>query len=153
MKIRGPYIHATGKLKGRRYVTIVRDGGSKTSKLYSRYLMEEHLGRILGRDETVDHINRDKTDDRIENLRLVSRSQHGREDAVRVRMVQFVCSWCGGLGFQKARNLQHSTRQGKAGPFCGRSCAGKYGKAVQLGGPVMNRQNIPDQRQYFYIAK
>jgi endogenous inhibitor of DNA gyrase (YacG/DUF329 family) len=153
MQIRGPYTHTTGRLKGRRYVTIVNDDRSKTSKLYSRYLMEEHLGRTLGRDETVDHINRDKTDDRIENLRILSRAQHSSEDHVRVQMVKFTCSWCGGPGEQKARNLQHAARQGKAGPFCGKSCAGKYSKAVQMGEPLMGRQNIPDKRQYYYMDK
>jgi hypothetical protein len=42
------------------------------------YLMELHLGRQLLRDETVHHINGDKGDDRLENLQLVSHSEHIR---------------------------------------------------------------------------
>ena len=39
-------------------------------------VMEEALGRPLAKDEVVHHINRDRTDNRIENLRLMSRSEH-----------------------------------------------------------------------------
>ena len=42
-----------------------------------RHVMAELLGRPLGYDETVDHINRDKQDNRPENLRLLSRKEHG----------------------------------------------------------------------------
>lgn len=43
---------------------------------YARWLMQEHLGRQLGPDEIVHHVNGDPLDDRIENFRLVTRAEH-----------------------------------------------------------------------------
>lgn len=45
----------------------------------SRMVMEEKLGRLLGKNECVHHLNGDPRDDRIENLEVVSRSEHSKE--------------------------------------------------------------------------
>lgn len=59
---------------GRR-LKIRADGSSLT---YARWLMEQHLGRALSPDEVVHHINGDATDDRLENLQVLTRSEHIR---------------------------------------------------------------------------
>lgn len=43
-----------------------------------RIVMEEHLGRTLTRHEVVHHINGDIHDNRLENLQLMTLSEHGR---------------------------------------------------------------------------
>ena len=43
-----------------------------------RFTMEQHLGRLLRHNEIVHHINHDKYDNRLENLQVVSHSQHAK---------------------------------------------------------------------------
>lgn len=45
---------------------------------YHRYLMECHIGRKLKPTEIVHHINEDKLDNSINNLQIVSRSEHNK---------------------------------------------------------------------------
>ena len=41
-----------------------------------RLIMEKHLGRYLTEDEHIHHINGVKTDNRIENLQIMTNSEH-----------------------------------------------------------------------------
>ena len=74
------------------YKTIQVDG--KQVRLH-RFLMEKKLNRKLGFNEIVHHKNGNKFDNRIENLELVSRSDHMKlhdeisDKSMEVRLYKF----------------------------------------------------------------
>jgi len=68
----GKYISYDG------YIVISRTKDGKKQVKEHRYIMEQHLGRIILPKEIVHHINENKLDNRLENLQLVSRSEHNK---------------------------------------------------------------------------
>jgi len=156
-KVYGPYVvtDSNSKIYGRKQILLVYKSGRKRTLLYSRYLMEQHLGRELDpNSETVDHIDGDITNDTVDNLRILPRKEHLIQDSKRVSLVELICVWCGKSSSKSAAKLDYNAKQGKAGPFCGNSCAGSYRRALQLNEieayPTQDRVPVED-RDYFYF--
>lgn len=142
MKVYGPYIR---KKDGRKHVVIYDPTATpqRTTVSYPKYLMEQHLGRKLTDDETVDHIDEDYTNDDISNLRIITRVDNSKRSAPKMIQVDGQCALCG-VTFTLSKYQMKLERQGKncAGPFCGKVCQGKYSRSVQLGGQVLGRADI-----------
>ena len=128
MKIYGPYVRSDGR---KHVVHYNPETKKRTTQSYPRYLMEQYLGRQLEEHETVDHINEDFTDDRLENLQLLSRAEniHKNHEATghKTKYLDFICPVCNKEFKREERNYNHNQLNNKkAGPFCSRSCAGIY---------------------------
>lgn len=133
------------------HVCIVWHDGRKQTVSYPKFLVEIDQGYPLKDGETVDHINRDFTDNRLENLRVVSLSKNASDDALRLKSQKFNCPWCETsivADGKKLHDIYHNRLKGKAGPFCSKSCAGKYGKAIQTN-KIEKLKVVVPIRQYY----
>jgi hypothetical protein len=92
MKVYGPYVR---KQDGRKIV-IEYDGIKRKGKLYARYLLEQKIGRTLRDKEEVDHKDGDRTNDSIENLRILSGTSNRREANLRRYgpKIKVKCAYC-----------------------------------------------------------
>lgn len=149
-KAYGPYT----RQDGRKHMVLVFKNNSKKTISYPKWLMENHIGRRLLSHETVDHKDRDFTNDDINNLQILFKKEHSSLDARRVKPLELSCIWCGNKTFQRPSDFDGNTKQGRAGPFCGPSCRGKYGKAIQMGWDVP-KSNRPEKakREYYKLEK
>lgn len=130
MKVHGPYKR---KQDGRQIVIIIENNGSRRTVSYPKWIMELQLGRKLDPDlETVDHIDSNFENNDIKNLRIVPRKEHSGDDTRRVKLVKFTCAWCDKEFERSPRLIRDKAKKNKAGPFCSRTCAGKYSRMLQL---------------------
>jgi hypothetical protein len=126
MKVYGPYT----RKDGRKHVILKSSNFRKTIS-YPRYLMEQHIGRSLTDEETVDHINGDFTDDRIENLQILTREQNSAKQfednpELRAKYVTLECHYCGNIFQRRESRYREGLGKNKnQGFFCSRSCQGK----------------------------
>ncbi|AFU63643.1 hypothetical protein [Salmonella phage SSE121] len=134
-KVLGLYVRDDG----RQHVIIYLYDGMQMTRSYPKYLMEMHLGRELDPDlETVDHIDRDVNNNNISNLQVLTRKANAEKSALRAKEIYCNCLWCGNT-FKLSKSQRKNRSDKKSGPFCSRSCSGKYGKHIQSGGPALGK--------------
>lgn len=120
-KVYGPYT----RKDGRKHV-VHYDGTHRRTQSYPRYLMENYLGRALNDWEQVDHINNDHTDDRIENLQILTQLANIRKSSKEAETMWFTCPNCTVKFEIPARYFRNNQlKQGRVGPYCSKKCAGQ----------------------------
>lgn len=129
----GPYRTSDGYL----FYCVVHADGSKRSVFAHREVMEAHLGRKLAKNEHIHHKDGNPSNNDLLNLEVTTASQHAKHHALGrpPEMVRAICPTCDSTFLALARYVRHNqNNQGKAGPFCSKRCAGKYGAKVGKGG-------------------
>lgn len=82
IELESPYkeLYSKGYLRadksGRKRLDLVNDKYDRTTVSYARYLLSVKEGRLLEEHEEVDHINNDSSDDRLENLQVLSKEEY-----------------------------------------------------------------------------
>lgn len=103
--------------------------------LMHRVVMENHLGRLLNSTEIVHHLDKNRHNNSIENLEVMSGNTHSSLHGLEMgeRCGRFVCPSCK-IEFERPlRQTCLIKKSGKA-TFCSRSCSGKFNRTIQFSG-------------------
>lgn len=148
----GPYL---GKQENsREFYVLIFPNKQRKSITVSRYMWETQHKQHLPTHISIDHINRNKNDNRIGNLQPLLLPKHAHLDAQFLKPYDTFCGYCGApvqlKGIQLHNFIANSKRASstRTGPFCGRSCASKFGRLIQLKRvtPILNKINAEYER-------
>ena len=111
-----------------------------------RVLKENELGRLLRDDEIVHHVDHDKSNNELSNLRVMTNSEHSKHHAPVLASVEFECGACG-----KSKALRPSIYRSRLARskhqeiFCSLRCGAIYqhrGTPIETA-PATNRKETP----------
>lgn len=132
LKVYGPYI---SKIDGRKRVLLYFNDKSRTTKSLARFLYEQKHGKLPAH-LTVDHIDEDFINDDLDNLQPLTREENIKkawENGTNAAKEWFkgFCPQCGVEFVKPMNHVRHNRKQGKPGPYCSKSCAGKFNQTKQ----------------------
>ena len=103
----------------RKMVCLYNNQKDRSTISLARYLVSVKERRLLSKDEHVDHIDNDKTNDSLENLQILSPIEnHNKSFKVGETYYSFTCPVCG-IDFKLSARQSHKTN-----PTCSRKCGG-----------------------------
>lgn len=139
------------KKSGRYMVKLVNKvSKEKRNITKARYLMENFLKRKLNRYETVDHIDKNKTNDVLENLQVLSLSDHAKLDAKRILEPKYYCVICESpLPKITTDRIKSIIKRGNSGPFC-LSCYKQYRSDLLKG--LVEKLPVAQLKEYSYYC-
>lgn len=96
--------------------------------LLHRIVMENHLKRLLTKEEVIHHIDGNKHNNNITNLQLMTNKEHTKLHVKHGRtFLTFVCPNCNKTFQKEKRQYKPNTT-----PKCSRKCNGEYSRKIQL---------------------
>lgn len=123
--------------KGDYYYAVVPTHPNKTKHNYvllHRVIMENHLGRVLNKNEVVHHKDGNKKNNDISNLQLLTNSEHSKLHALEKGKIlcELKCPNCKTF-FIRERRKTHIIKKKNNYTCCSSSCRGKFSRNLQLG--------------------
>lgn len=114
--------------EGRKIVQLYHSENKRKTISYARYRMSVILKRHLTKDEEVDHINNDPTDDRDENFQILTPAQNQlkQSEIQRKPLALIQCPECKGNFTMLNSKYLHAKRITKNGPFCSLRCSSRF---------------------------
>lgn len=119
--------------------------------LLHRIIMENHIGRILNVNEVVHHKNFNKNDNRIENLELMSRSEHTKlhQQAKYHFEFEIKCPTCGKIFNRDIRSVKSKLKINPHKTFC---CSHSCGSKLQNMIKKVGFKKLEDKIKFSFIT-
>lgn len=122
--------------KGDYYYAVVPEHPNRTKHNYvlaHRIIIENHLGRLLDKNEIIHHIDGNKKNNDISNLQVMKALEHVSYHVQQrgKTMLEIKCPCCKNV-FSRSKNKTHLGKKVGKITFCSASCRGKFWRDVQL---------------------
>ena len=120
--------------KGDYNYSIVRNHPNSTKYGYvleHRVVVENSIKRLLRSNEIVHHKNGNKKDNRIENLEIMSASDHARIHHSGKKVCEVKCPECGVLFCTDFRST-HLGKKSSSSTSCSSKCRGRFSHKLKL---------------------
>lgn len=126
-RVYGPYLCGDG----RKRVILHYDKSKHPARALAKVIIEAHLGRLLEKHETVDHIDEDFTNDEIDNLQILTKEENAsKSNKIKFtgRTKEVPCDNCGTVYERSLAHLptKHGGSYKMVNTFCSESCRAKY---------------------------
>jgi HNH endonuclease len=134
--------------KGDYLYCIVRDHPNRTKNNYvllHRVIVENDINRLLTSDEIIHHIDENKFNNDLSNLKIMTQSEHQiLHKTIGLSMVKLKCPSCE-IEFDKEKRCSFLEPSRKCKfTCCSNTCRGKFSRRIQLEGyneDIQNRIN------------
>lgn len=108
--------------EGRKNLILYNNKNDRTTTQYARYVLATKLGRFLTKEETVDHIDDDFTNDDESNLQILTRAQNIYK-ACKQPDVKLTCPTCGSVFYRSRTQLRGRLHKIETNSInCSRKC-------------------------------